>query len=103
MAAFRQHITFSSALGLGYGALLTQWGVAWEHALLAGALCGVAGMLPDLDSDSGRPIRELFGVTAVAVPLLLLQRLRNAGATPEGTIILIALIYALIRFGGSWL
>ena len=31
--------------------------------------------LPDLDSDSGVPVRELFGVAAATVPFLLLQRL----------------------------
>jgi membrane-bound metal-dependent hydrolase YbcI (DUF457 family) len=102
MAAFRQHILVSSALGAGYGALLGRVGLEWTHCVLAGTLCGVAGMLPDLDSDSGRPIRELFGVTAVAVPLLLLQRLQNAGATAEGTILLVGLVYLVIRFGGSW-
>jgi hypothetical protein len=104
MAAFREHVAFSSLLGVGYGALLFRAAhVEWTHAALAAGLCGVSGMLPDLDSDSGRPVREMFGLTAVAVPLLLLQRLRNTGMTQEATILLAALIYFLIRFGVAFL
>jgi len=53
MAAFRQHVAFSTVLGLGYSIALK--GMGWDagQALLAGGLCGLAGMLPDLDSDSG--------------------------------------------------
>ena len=68
-----------------------------------GALCGLAGMLPDLDSDSGRPVREIFGLTALLVPLLLLRRMSHSGATPEGTVVLGGILYLLIRFGAAWL
>jgi hypothetical protein len=101
MAAFKQHITFSSLLGLGYAGALVSLGGEWVHAALAGGLCGIAGMLPDLDSDSGRPAKELFGVTAVAVPLLLLERWRGAGVTSEGTILLGCVLYLAIRFGAA--
>jgi membrane-bound metal-dependent hydrolase YbcI (DUF457 family) len=103
MAAFRQHVTVSSGLGLGYAAFLWGLGTQWAHGALAGLLCGVAGMLPDLDSDSGRPVKELFGVTAVAVPLLLVRRWQAAGVSPEGTVLLGAGLYLAIRFGVAWL
>jgi len=103
MAAFKQHITFSSLLGVGYAVALVNCGMGWVHSALAGALCGVAGMLPDLDSASGRPVRELFGITAIAIPLLLVQRIENAGITPEGTVLLGGALYLLIRFGIGWL
>jgi hypothetical protein len=102
MAAFKQHILFSSILGGSYGVLLGKYGVQWPHAALAGVLCGVSGMLPDLDSDSGRPVHELFGVTAAVVPLLSLERFELAGLTTEGKILWIACLYLAIRFGASW-
>src|SRR6267142_812436 len=102
MAAFRQHVLFSSVLGLGYTATLKSCGLGGTHALLAGGLCGVAGMLPDLDSDSGKPVRELFGLTAAIVPLLVFERLLRSGFTPEGTILLTAVLYLAIRFGLAW-
>jgi membrane-bound metal-dependent hydrolase YbcI (DUF457 family) len=103
MAAFAQHIQFSSVLGLGYTGILWWRGVEWTHAALGGVLCGLAGMLPDLDSDSGRPTKELFGVTAVIVPLLVIHRLRQNGVTPEGAILAAAAVYVGIRFGAAWL
>lgn len=102
MAAFKQHVTFSSLLGIGYAGALAAAGVEWVHGVLAGCLCGIAGMLPDLDSPSGRPVRELFGVTAIAVPLLLMRRLRRAGLEPEQMVLVAATMYLLIRFGLSW-
>src|SRR5271156_2402297 len=103
MAAFREHITVSSALGVGYGLLLSRTGADWVHCALAGALCGVSGMLPDLDSASGRPVRELFGVFAVVAALLLFRRMQDAGATPEGTILAAGIVYMIVRYGVSWL
>jgi hypothetical protein len=102
MAAFKQHILFSSALGAGYAVALSKYGVRWPHAALAGVLCGVSGMLPDLDSASGKPVHEIFGVTAAVIPLLLLQRLEYAGLSTEGIILWIAALYFGIRFVASW-
>jgi membrane-bound metal-dependent hydrolase YbcI (DUF457 family) len=102
MAAFAQHIQFSSLLGAGYAAALWWSGVEPTHAILSGALCGISGMLPDLDSDSGKPTKEIFGVTAAIVPLLLVHRLRTSGMTPEGVILTAGAVYLAIRFGVSW-
>jgi len=101
MAAFKEHIKFSCAFGVGYGAALTYLGVGWTHSLMAGAVCGVSGMLPDLDSDSGRPVREMFGLTAAIVPLLMLPRLQEIGLTIEQAILILAAAYVFIRFGLS--
>ncbi len=103
MAAFRQHILFSSTLGAGYALAAGRLGVEWTPAMLSGALCGVAGMLPDLDSDSGRPARELFGVLAAVSPLLLLHRLEDAGLSPEGVILAAVVLYLAMRFGIAWI
>jgi hypothetical protein len=102
VAAFKQHITFSSLLGAGYGAALIHLGVEWPHAVLAGGLCAISGMLPDLDSDSGRPVRELFGAVAVAAPLLFLRRFQRAGLNGEELVLIACGLYLAIRFGLAW-
>src|SRR5215471_19037682 len=94
---------FSSVLGAGYAVALRAMDVEVAHATLAGALCGISGMLPDLDSDGGRPVRELFGLTAAIVPLLLLHRLEGTGLTAEGMILVMTSLYLAIRFGASWI
>ena len=103
MAGFRTHVAVSSLLGAGYAAALIKAGTEWTHAGLAAGLCAVSGMLPDLDSASGRPAHELFGLVAAVVPLLLMHRLRKAELTAEGIILVLGGLYLLIRFGASWL
>lgn len=102
MADYRTHISVSSALGVGYGAA-AWWGVGFNpvHSMLAGLLTGVAGMLPDLDSDTGRPVREIFGLTATLVPMLMMERLHEWGQTHDGALLLAIMIYVGVRYGAS--
>ncbi|HVT29083.1 MAG TPA: metal-dependent hydrolase [Lacipirellulaceae bacterium] len=100
MAGFRTHVTVSSLLGMGYaGALATMYGVPMPTATVAGALCGFSGMLPDLDSDTGVPLREAMSFTAAAVPLLLVRRFQSLHFSTD-TMILIGIgMYFFVRFG----
>ena len=56
-----------------------MYGVPWPTCVLAGGLCGVSGMLPDIDSDSGRPLHESMAFAAAVVPMMLLHRLPALG------------------------
>ena len=103
MAGFRQHIAFSTALGFGYSLALKAWGWDAGEALLAGGLCGLAGMLPDLDSDSGRPIKELFGLVAAVASVLVFYGLRNSDLSPADRVLAAGACYLFVRFGVSWL
>jgi hypothetical protein len=102
MAGFKTHITVSSALGVGYaiGAVdPTLYNAPWQSCLLAGGLCGVSGMLPDLDSGPGVPLRESVAFAAAVVPLLLIRRWQRFDLEPETMVLAGALVYLLIRFG----
>ena len=101
MANFRTHVTTSSVLGVGYAGVGMAIGMPIESSLLAGGLCGVAGMLPDLDSDSGIPIRESTGFAAALVPMLLIDRFQAMGLPYDQMILLTASIYFFIRFAGA--
>lgn len=102
MADFKTHITVSSVVGVGYGALAyAQFDVPLPSCLLAGGLCGVSGMLPDIDSDSGVPLRESLAFAAAVVPMMLIHRLAPLGLAPESLILAGAATYLLIRFGVS--
>lgn len=99
MAGFRMHITVSTALGVGYGAAAVQpLGFPTETALLAAGLTAVGGMLPDLDSDSGIPIREMFGLAAVVLPLTLIPRLAHMHVSQEGILAALLFGYLAIRY-----
>jgi hypothetical protein len=102
MAGFRTHITVSSALGVGCGAAAVQpLGFPADTALLTAGLTAVGGMLPDLDSDSGVPIREMFGLFAVVLPLTLIPRFAQLHLSQEGILAALLFGYIIIRYLGS--
>lgn len=101
MASYLGHISFSSALGAVYGAGAAYYlGMDWGPVFLGAGMTALGGLLPDLDSDSGVPVREMFGLGAFVVPFLLLHRLEKA-FTVEQAIVILAGIYLLIRYGLS--
>jgi membrane-bound metal-dependent hydrolase YbcI (DUF457 family) len=102
MAGFKTHITFSTMLGAGYGtAAYFLHDVPIPTCVLAAGLCGVSGMLPDLDSGPGRPLRESMAFAAAVVPVMLIHHLLTMGFSNEMIIIICAGLYLLIRFGGA--
>lgn len=100
MADYRTHVTTSGLLGVGYGAATAYLtGFTPVQGALAGCLTGVAGMFPDIDSESGRPVREISSLTAAIAPLLLLDRLVEWAGDMEGAMLLAVLLYVSIRYG----
>lgn len=100
MAGFKTHITTSTVIGIGYGATAhLAFQVPLEQCMLAAGLCSVSGMLPDLDSDSGIPVRETIGFSAAVVPMLLMDRFKALDFTPSAMVLAGMLIYISIRFG----
>ena len=103
MAAYREHITFSSLLGAAVGGAAVAVGEFTPvQGALAGILTGLGGMLPDLDSDTGKPLREICGLTAALVPLLLMHRLLAWARGDMDKAMLLAIgLYAALRYGGA--
>src|SRR5215207_1835810 len=102
MASYQGHLSLSTVLGAaygGYGALHLQ--LDWGPVFLGAGLTALGGLLPDLDSDSGVPVRELFGLAAAAAPFLLLERLRMSeyNFTSEQVLVLLCGAYLFIRYG----
>ncbi|MEQ8786056.1 MAG: metal-dependent hydrolase [Pirellulaceae bacterium] len=102
MAGFKTHITTSTVLGVGYGAAgALVFGMPIQSSILAGGLCSVSGMLPDIDSDTGTPLRESIAFASAVVPMLLLNRFRQLGLDHETIVLCAAAIYVAIRFGAA--
>lgn len=102
MASFRGHLTFSTTLGVAYGGLMAwQFHADWALAILAAEVTAIGGILPDIDSDSGKPIREMFNLAAVVAPLLLLRRLQSSGITMEQILVVLSVVYLAVRYGLS--
>ena len=103
MPGFRVHITGSSIVGAGYG--LAAWQVGDMHpatCALGGGLCAVAGMMPDLDSGPGIPLRECVAFAAAVVPIMMIHRFQHFGMPLEAIILCGAALYLAIRFGAAW-
>ncbi len=99
MADFKTHITTSTVLGVGYGiGGFLLFDIPLTHAMVAGTLCSVAGMLPDLDSASGIPQREMLCFMSVLAPMLMMRRMRMLGVDPETMVFIAILTYIFIRF-----
>lgn len=107
MAAFREHILFSSLLGVGYGVTAgTVLKFTPTEAILAGYLTGIGGMLPDLDIPTGRPGQEIFSLSAAVVPLLTVGHILHVTRMPvnnESVILIMLAMYFLIRYGLAWM
>lgn len=103
MANFRTHVAVSSTLGALYGGAGYAFGMPASSSIVAGGICALAGILPDLDSDSGIPFRETISLAATVAPLLMLDRLSHMGLTQEEMVIFAAAMYLFIRFGLGWL
>jgi membrane-bound metal-dependent hydrolase YbcI (DUF457 family) len=100
MANFQTHVGTAAVLGAAYGAAGTlMWQLDWGLAFLAAGLTTLGGMLPDLDSDSGKPVRELSALAGFIFPILLIPRLRRFGLSIEQGFVVIIGMYFVIRFG----
>jgi membrane-bound metal-dependent hydrolase YbcI (DUF457 family) len=103
MAGYKTHITVSGALGVGYGtAGVMLGGFTPVEGALAGVLTWFSGMLPDLDSASGRPVREVFSLLAAFTPLAMMGHLMEwSHHSYEAATLMAVILYVVIRYGGQ--
>ena len=100
MADFKTHLAASTILGIGYGgAAYGMYHVSPSSCVLAAGLCSLSGMLPDIDSGPGRPLREITTFMAAVVPAMLFDRLLHLGLSQASIMLATAGIYVAIRFG----
>jgi hypothetical protein len=100
MAGFRTHVTTSAVLGVGYaGVGHVVYGMPLDTSLVAGAMCGFSGMLPDLDSDYGVPLRETMAFTAAVAPMLLVGHFQRLHLSHDTMVLAAVSMYLFVRFG----
>lgn len=102
MAGYKEHISVSGFLGVGYGALASLlMGFTPTQGILAGVLTWIGGMLPDLDSETGRPIKELFCLTAAVASFVAMRSMVRVGADADTALLMAVVTYAAVRYGGA--
>jgi LexA-binding, inner membrane-associated putative hydrolase len=99
MAGFRMHVTTSAVLGCGYAGVGHLYGVPLDTSIVAGAICGFSGMLPDIDSDYGVPLRESMGFTAAILPMLLVGHFQSLLLSHDAMALAAVTMYLFVRFG----
>jgi membrane-bound metal-dependent hydrolase YbcI (DUF457 family) len=100
MADFKTHITISTLLGVGYSAgAYFGYDLPLATCILSGGLASVSGMLPDVDSDSGVPLRESLAFAAAVVSMMAVHRFQQMGFSPEMIVLAGVAAYLVIRFG----
>ena len=102
MASYRGHLMLSAPLGVGYGCVaFLRPEFDWGSIVLGAGLTTVAGLLPDLDSDSGVPVRELFGILAAVAVAVLYDPLRARGLPLQQALAVVAIAYLFVRYIAS--
>jgi membrane-bound metal-dependent hydrolase YbcI (DUF457 family) len=100
MAMFPTHIKCSTLAGIGGGITAhVGYGVPLTTSVVGAGLCCIGGILPDIDSGPGIPLREITTFLASVVPTMLITRLLAYNFTQESLILAGACIYVGIRFG----
>ncbi len=100
MAGFKTHLISSVAMGACFAAAGTWMEVL--NPIQAGAVFvvgSVSGLLPDLDSDTGKPLSFLFHLVSVLVPSLLLGKIVEVwGYSLELVICYFTASYLIIKY-----
>jgi membrane-bound metal-dependent hydrolase YbcI (DUF457 family) len=104
MADFKTHLIGGAAAGV-VAALASAWigWVDWQWLPLVATAGIVGGLAPDVDSESARPQRILFGAAAVIVPSVLLYRVQWLQRDPERAVLSWVIFAALTWWPGRWL
>ncbi len=100
MAGFKTHL----AGGIVSGTSLSLIGYYFQALSLMQSIAifvvaSAAGLLPDLDSDTSKPLTFLFQLISILIPsLLFIRATQRFGNTPEFLICYFTLSYLLINY-----
>lgn len=101
MPEFKAHLI----TGIAAGGAVAAWGVVTHtlgpvHAGAVAILGTLGGLLPDIDSDSGKPLALLFQMISVLVPVLLYPYIRpGMGQGVPYLLCYFTCSYLLINYG----
>ncbi|MEA2039424.1 MAG: metal-dependent hydrolase, partial [Thermodesulfobacteriota bacterium] len=99
MADFKTHLSGGIVTGLGIATIsffTKELNITQVFSLFI--MGTVGGILPDIDSDSGKPLSFLFGILSVLLPALLLTKInRHGGLSPEFLVSYFVIAYFIIN------
>ncbi len=98
VGSFTQHITCSTVTGIVLGGIAYHTGFSIPTCLLTGGLCSVAGMLPDIDSDTSRSFQECIYLAAGLATILWVHRLLQFNLSQDIIVLNGAGMFLFVRF-----
>lgn len=100
MAAFKTHLTGGAIIGGGCAIIaVTVFHLTYIQTVSVFIMGMVGGILPDIDSDSGKPLALIFGTVSVLLPVLLLDKLSlGRQLSPEFLVSYFVLSYLIINY-----
>lgn len=105
MSGFKTHLMGGMAAGAvtSTSFILLKPGMLDPIQLAAVFVTGtIGGILPDLDSDTGKPLSILCGLLSVIVPVALMDYIsKYFKITPEFLISYFVFFYFLVNYGGG--
>lgn len=97
MAKQQSHVSLSVFIGVVYALVgILFFDIYIEGAMLAFVFVLIAGVLPDVDAIDGPPARELAGLVAAFVPIVLLKRfpfISEGGIVREVFFIIVSFLF----------
>ena len=100
MAGFKTHLAGGIASGIGislFGFFLRSLSLTQAGAIFV--VGSVGGLLPDLDSDTGKPLSFLIHLVSVLMPsVLFVKAVKIGGNSPEFLICYFTISYLFINY-----
>ena len=98
MADFTTHVSFSTAVGVVYGTGIWLLDVPAPTSAIAGGICAIAGMFPDIDSKTSRALQETLYLLAGLICMLVSLRLREFDLNGDLVLFLGAVVFLSTKF-----
>lgn len=99
MANYKTHVSFSTGTGIVYGLGIWALGIPAPTCAIAGGICAVAGMLPDVDSKTSRSLQECLYLAAGLTAIMSMGRLQEFPINQEIVLMIGAVSFLLVRYG----
>ncbi|MCK5697918.1 MAG: metal-dependent hydrolase [Gammaproteobacteria bacterium] len=100
MANFKTHVNGGIVIGtafVGIGIFFFDLNMVQSFAIFTMGVLG--GILPDLDSNSGKPLPIISGLVSVLIPLLLLGKVGTINSiSPEFLISYFIIFYVILNY-----
>jgi len=100
MANFKTHLTCGVILGGGSALVASmELNLSYIQSFSVFTMGTIGGILPDIDSDSGKPLSLIFSTISILLPALLLEKLPTVGSfSPEFLVSYFVCSYFIINY-----